>query len=191
MPSFPGGDAVLMDFISKNIKYPHETCAQGKVIVQFVVKKNGKVGDVRVARGVDPYLDKEAVRVCKLLPNFSPGRNAVGDPVNVWYTLPITFKVLGAVEDGPTGDYAKDARQAGEKILEILNRDIKSIDDLEQMEKDIEALQKKYEDFYKARGEEELKKFNAALNALEHDNEISKSLKKKLQKSSSLNDKTC
>lgn len=98
MPSFPGGDAALMNHINKNIRYPQvaqDNGVQGKVIVQFVVEKDGRVGDVKVARGVDKDLDREAVRVCKTLPKFSPGRNAVGDPVRVWYTLPITFKLQG------------------------------------------------------------------------------------------------
>lgn len=98
MPSFPGGDAALMSHINKNIRYPQvaqDNGVQGKVIVQFVVEKDGRVGEVKVARGVDKDLDREAVRVCKTLPKFSPGRNAVGDPVRVWYTLPITFKLQG------------------------------------------------------------------------------------------------
>ena len=96
MPSYPGGDAALMKYLSDHLRYP-ETAAsnniQGKVIVQFVVTKTGKIGEVKVARSVDKDLDREAVRVCKSLPAFSPGRNAVGDPVNVWYTLPVTFKL--------------------------------------------------------------------------------------------------
>ena len=98
MPSFPGGDAALMKFINSNIKYPQlaqDNGVQGKVVVQFVVEKDGRVGEVKVARGVDKDLDREAVRVCKMLPKFSPGRNAVGDPVRVWYTLPVTFKLQG------------------------------------------------------------------------------------------------
>ncbi|MBR5638326.1 MAG: energy transducer TonB [Muribaculaceae bacterium] len=101
MPSFPGGDAALMAFINKNIHYPqnaYDNDIQGKVIVQFVVKKDGKIGEVKVAHGVDPDLDNEAVRVCKSLPAFSPGRNANGDPVNVWYTLPINFKLHPTVD---------------------------------------------------------------------------------------------
>ena len=96
MPSFPGGDGALMSFINKNIRYPQaaqDNNIQGKVVVQFVVTKTGKVGEVKVVRGVDKDLDREAVRVCKMLPKFSPGRNAVGDPVRVWYTLPVTFKL--------------------------------------------------------------------------------------------------
>ena len=98
MPSFPGGDAALMKYISKNIRYPQmakENGIQGKVIVKMVIMKNGKIGEVRVARSVDRDLDREAVRVCKSLPTFSPGCNANGDPVNVWYTLPVTFKLQG------------------------------------------------------------------------------------------------
>lgn len=96
MPSFPGGDAGLMEFLRTNIRYPQAAAdnnIQGKVIVQFVITKTGKVGEVKVVRPVDPNLDREAVRVCKSLPDFAPGRNADGKPVNVWYTLPITFKL--------------------------------------------------------------------------------------------------
>lgn len=98
MPSFPGGDAALMKYLSNNIRYPQSAAdngIQGKVIVQFVVTKTGKIGEVKVARSVDKDLDREAIRVCKSLPAFSPGRNAVGDPVNVWYTLPVQFKLQG------------------------------------------------------------------------------------------------
>lgn len=93
MPKFPGGDEALMKFISDNIRWLQETCAQGKVIVQFVVEKDGSVGEVKVVRRIDPALDREAVRVCKSLPNFYPATNFVGEPVRVWYTLPVTFKI--------------------------------------------------------------------------------------------------
>ncbi len=98
MPSYPGGDAALMKYLSDHLRYPQAAAdnnIQGKVIVQFVVEKNGKIGEVKVARSVDKDLDREAIRVCKSLPAFSPGRNAVGDPVRVWYTLPVTFKLQG------------------------------------------------------------------------------------------------
>ena len=98
MPSYPGGDAALMKYLNDHLRYPQSAAdnnIQGKVIVQFVVEKNGKIGEVKVARSVDKDLDREAVRVCKSLPAFSPGRNAVGDPVRVWYTLPVTFKLQG------------------------------------------------------------------------------------------------
>ncbi|MBQ3323624.1 MAG: energy transducer TonB [Muribaculaceae bacterium] len=98
MPSYPGGDAALMKYLSDHLRYPQAAAdnnIQGKVIVQFVVEKNGKIGEVKVARSVDKDLDREAIRVCKSLPAFSPGRNAVGDPVRVWYTLPVQFKLQG------------------------------------------------------------------------------------------------
>ena len=97
MPQFPGGEAELMKYIQKNLKYPPvamENNIQGRVVVQFVVTKTGKIGEVKVARGKDPDLDKEAVRVVKSLPDFIPGKMN-GQAVNVWYTLPITFKLQG------------------------------------------------------------------------------------------------
>lgn len=96
MPSFPSGDGALMRFINDNLKYPPEALKnriEGKVIVQFVVTKTGKVEKVKVARAVNKELDQEAVRLIKTLPDFSPGRNAMGEPVNVWYTLPVIFKL--------------------------------------------------------------------------------------------------
>jgi protein TonB len=97
MPQFPGGEAELMKYIQKNLKYPPvamENNIQGRVVVQFVVTKTGKIGEVKVVRGKDPDLDKEAVRVVKSLPDFIPGKMN-GQSVNVWYTLPITFKLQG------------------------------------------------------------------------------------------------
>ncbi len=97
MPQFPGGDAELMKYIQKNLKYPPvamENNIQGRVVVQFVVTKTGKIGEVKVARSKDPDLDKEAVRVVKTLPDFIPGKMN-GQAVAVWYTLPITFKLQG------------------------------------------------------------------------------------------------
>lgn len=96
MPHFPGGDGALMRFINENLKYPPEALKnkiEGKVIIQFVVTKTGKVGQVRVARAVNRDLDREAIRLCKMLPDFTPGRNALGEPVSVWYTLPVSFKL--------------------------------------------------------------------------------------------------
>lgn len=95
MPQFPGGDAELYKFISNNLNYPAmaiENNVQGRVIVQFVVTSDGSVGNVKVARSVDRDLDNEAIRVCKKLPKFIPGKQN-GQPVNVWYTLPVTFKL--------------------------------------------------------------------------------------------------
>ena len=97
MPQFPGGEAALMKYLQSHINYPPmaaENNVQGRVVVQFVVDKSGKVGEVKVVRSVDKDLDKEAVRVCKSLPKFTPGRQN-GQAVSVWYTLPVTFKLQG------------------------------------------------------------------------------------------------
>ncbi len=97
MPQFPGGEAALMKYLSSHINYPPmaaENNIQGRVVVQFVVDKTGRVGEVKVVRSVDKDLDKEAVRVCKSLPKFTPGRQN-GQAVSVWYTLPVTFKLQG------------------------------------------------------------------------------------------------
>ena len=97
MPQFPGGEAALMKYLQSHIQYPPmaaENNVQGRVVVQFVVDKTGKVGEVKVVRSVDKDLDKEAVRVCKSLPKFTPGRQN-GQAVSVWYTLPVTFKLQG------------------------------------------------------------------------------------------------
>ena len=90
MPQFPGGEAALMKYIQSHLQYPDSTDAKGHVIVQFVVKADGSIGEVKVVRRVDEALDKEAVRVIKSLPKFTPGRQN-GQAVSVWYTLPVSF----------------------------------------------------------------------------------------------------
>lgn len=97
MAQFPGGEAALMSWVANHINYPataQENGVQGRVVVQFVVKKDGSIGDVKVVRSKDPDLDREAVRVVKTFPNFIPGKMN-GQPVNVWYTLPVSFKLQG------------------------------------------------------------------------------------------------
>ena len=97
MPQFQGGEAALMKYIADHLRYPTmaaENNIQGRVVVQFVVTKTGDIGEVKVVRSRDVDLDKEAVRVVKSLPKFIPGRMN-GQPVNVWYTLPINFKLQG------------------------------------------------------------------------------------------------
>ena len=94
-PTFPGGQGALMQWISDNIKYPVTAAkngVQGRVIVQFVVGKTGDVSDVKVTRGVDPSLDREAVRVVSAMPKWIPGRQD-GEAVTVRYTLPVTFRL--------------------------------------------------------------------------------------------------
>jgi TonB family protein len=95
MPAFPGGDKAMMEFIYNNIVYPavaKEKNIQGRVVLRFVVKYNGEVGDVKVIKGVDPILDMEAQRVIENLPLWKPGRQG-GKPVNVWYSVPVTFQL--------------------------------------------------------------------------------------------------
>lgn len=98
MPSYPGGDAALMKYLNDHMRYPAQAQLdniQGKVIVQFIVKKDGSVGETKIARSINKELDEEAIRLVKSLPKFSPGRNAMGDPVDVWYTLPVIFRLQG------------------------------------------------------------------------------------------------
>ena len=95
MPQFPGGQSELMAYLAKNIKYPataQENGTQGRVIVEFVVKSDGSISDVQVARSVDPALDQEAIRLIESMPKWIPGRQN-GQNVNVKYTLPILFKL--------------------------------------------------------------------------------------------------
>jgi protein TonB len=93
MPMFPGGDAELLKYIAENTIYPEvakENNIQGRVIVRFCVTAKGGVSQVSVLKGVDPELDKEAIRVVNTLPPFKPGKQG-GKPVPVWYMVPITF----------------------------------------------------------------------------------------------------
>jgi len=93
MPEFPGGEMALRKFISTSVKYPieaQENGIQGKVYITFVVNKEGEVTDAKVVRGVDPSLDKEALRVVNNLPKWKPGKQD-GNKVNVNYTVPISF----------------------------------------------------------------------------------------------------
>jgi protein TonB len=93
MPEFPGGELELRKFIANNIEYPkaaQENGIQGKVYVTFVVDKNGEIANAKIARGVDPTLDQEALRVVNSLPKWIPGKQR-GQKVNVSYTVPINF----------------------------------------------------------------------------------------------------
>ena len=95
MPHFPGGPAALRAFLSSNTKYPvvaQENGVQGRVIVSFVVERDGSITDVRVVRSVDPSLDREATRVVKSMPRWSPGKQN-GSAVRVKYTVPVVFRL--------------------------------------------------------------------------------------------------
>ena len=95
MPSFPGGSAALMSYLNGNTKYPvvaQENGVQGKVIISFVVERDGSISDVKVARSVDPSLDREAQRVVKSMPRWTPGKQN-GQTVRVKYTVPVVFRL--------------------------------------------------------------------------------------------------
>lgn len=95
MPEFPGGTSALMKYLSGNIKYPvvsQEMASQGRVIVQFVVDKDGTITDPVVVRGIEAYLDKEALRVISAMPKWKPGRQNQ-KAVRVKYTVPVVFRL--------------------------------------------------------------------------------------------------
>jgi protein TonB len=95
MPTFPGGDKELMKFINSKIVYPETAKTnniQGRVILRFAVLATGKIGKISVLKSVDPSLDNEAMRVIGSLPDWTPGRQG-GKPVNVWYSVPVTFQM--------------------------------------------------------------------------------------------------
>ena len=97
MPQFPGGPAALMEYLSKNVRYPEEAYKngiQGRVIATFVIEKDGSITEARVVKSVDSQIDAEALRVVNSMPNWIPGRQN-GEPVRVKYTVPITFKLQG------------------------------------------------------------------------------------------------
>ena len=104
MPEFPGGMEGLMRYLQQNVQYPPiavQNNVQGRVVVQFIIDETGQVGDVEVVRSVSEEVDAEAVRVIKSMPKFEPGRQN-GEPVAVWYTLPIAFKMQG--DRKPSGE---------------------------------------------------------------------------------------
>ncbi len=95
MPSFPGGNGALLEYLATHVKYPvvaQENGVQGRVIVSFVVERDGSITDVRVVRSVDPSLDREAARVVSSMPRWTPGKQN-GSAVRVKYNVPVMFKL--------------------------------------------------------------------------------------------------
>jgi protein TonB len=95
MPAFPGGQQELMNFLMKNVKYPKEATdkgIEGRVIVQFVVDKDGSVVEPKVVKSVSPELDQEALRVVKKMPKWQPGKQN-GEVVRVKYNIPVSFRL--------------------------------------------------------------------------------------------------
>ncbi len=95
MPQYPGGLAAMLKYIRENIKYPEQAMKeriQGRVTVSFIIEKDGSISDVKAVRSVHPLLDKEAVRMVKSMPKWSPGKHN-GKPVRVRYNIPVMFKL--------------------------------------------------------------------------------------------------
>ena len=116
MPQFPGGTGKLFEFLSKNVKYPAEAennDVQGRVIVTFVVEKDGEISNAKVVKSIHPALDAEALRVINSMPNWTPGMQN-GEAVRVKYTVPVTFRLQG--KDSNIGD-AKSELGKGANVL--------------------------------------------------------------------------
>lgn len=95
MPQFPGGDKAMLEFLQKNLRYPVtaiEVGTQGRVVLRFVVGKDGLISNVEVVRSLDPSCDREAIRVVKSMPKWIPGRQN-GNPANVYFSLPVRFQL--------------------------------------------------------------------------------------------------
>ena len=104
MPEFPGGMQAMMQFIASNVKYPsiaQKNGVQGRVITQFTVGKDGSITDAKVLRSVDPYLDKEALRVISAMPKWKPGKQG-GKAVATRFTVPVVFRLTGDEPEKPT-----------------------------------------------------------------------------------------
>ncbi len=119
-PMFPGGMEEMMKFLQQNIKYPKEAQEQGKqgrVIVQFVVNKDGSIVNDSIVRSVDPLLDAEALRVVRSMPNWTPGKQK-GKPVRVRFTLPVTFHLNGDAPKQATE--VKQPEATDDKIFQVV-----------------------------------------------------------------------
>lgn len=104
MGEFPGGQMELMKFMQDNIKYPEAAFKkgiQGRVIVKFIITKNGKIESPKIVKGVDPELDAEAIRVVSSMPDWIPAENG-GKPVASWFTIPVTFRLPDSKETTAT-----------------------------------------------------------------------------------------
>ncbi|HWS00758.1 MAG TPA: TonB family protein, partial [Prolixibacteraceae bacterium] len=122
MPEFPGGELALRKFIGSEVKYPEDAKKngiQGKVFVTFVVKEDGTVGNAKIARGVHPLLDNEALRVVSMLPTWKPGKQG-GKAVSVSYTIPVQFALSDGKDQQKTTAEQTSAPQKGEKEVFVV-----------------------------------------------------------------------
>ncbi|OPZ29966.1 MAG: transport protein TonB [Bacteroidetes bacterium ADurb.BinA174] len=120
-PQYPGGTEAMNKFINENLQYPviaQENGIQGRVIINFIIEKDGSLSDIRVVRGVDPALDKEAVRLIGSMPKWTPGKQR-GYDVRVRYTLPITFRLSG---NAPAVETGKPQREDQEKLKDLARK---------------------------------------------------------------------
>ena len=93
MPKYPGGTEKMFEFIADNLRWPDDdACIQGRVVVSFIVEKDGSLTDIKVEKSIDPLFDKEAVRVVKSMPKWKPGMYR-GKPARVKYYIPISFRL--------------------------------------------------------------------------------------------------
>jgi protein TonB len=95
LPEFPGGMVEFMKWLTKNLKYPpsaQNRKVQGRVVVSFIVNKDGTIADAKVVKPVDPTLDREAMRVVRMMPNWKPGLQ-MGKPCRTMFAIPIVFKL--------------------------------------------------------------------------------------------------
>ena len=123
MPQFPGGASALLEFLSKNIRYPKEAFEankQGRVLATFVVEKDGSISETKVVKSVDPSLDAEAVRVINAMPNWTPGKQS-GKAVRVKYTVPINFRLDGSKPKDDNNAKVLQAVSAGNVFLRTDN----------------------------------------------------------------------
>jgi len=119
MPQFPGGAPALLEFLSKNIRYPKEAFesnVQGRVLATFVVEKDGSISETKVVKAVDPMLDEEAIRVLNSMPNWTPGKQS-GKAVRVKYTVPINFRLDGSKPKENNNAKVMQAAAAGNIFL--------------------------------------------------------------------------
>ena len=148
MPKFPGGDAALMQFLSSTIKYPKDAMEQkkqGRVLVTFVVEKDGSVSDTKIVKSVSPSLDEEALRVINAMPKWEPGMQK-GKAVRVKYTIPISFRLQGGEKKDepqtkPLTIIHKGDAPAGENPLVIIDGKEVSIATLQTLDNEkIESI---------------------------------------------------
>lgn len=130
MPEFPGGQEALLQFLAKTVKYPviaQENGIQGRVTASFIVENDGSVTDIEVIRGVDPSLDKEAIRVLSTMPKWTPGKQR-GQDVAVKYTVPVTFRLQGKTDSNNPEQQNKQEEMVDNGIVVVGYGEQKSVD---------------------------------------------------------------